>query len=58
MKTRGDLVSFIREEYHKYKDGGFQYETKYILACQQGKLMKCMPTRKTDEMHMAYLQLT
>ena len=30
----GDLVAFVREEYHKYKYGGFQYEMKYVLTCQ------------------------
>ena len=52
MKTPGDLVSFVREEYHKYKDGarGFQYEMKYVLACHH---------EKTEEMttHLQLMQL-
>ena len=39
MERPGDLVSFVSEEnqYHIYKDGGFQYEIKYVLACQHEK---------------------
>ena len=36
METPGNLVSFVHEEYHIYKGGGFQYEMKYSLANTKG----------------------
>ena len=51
MKTHGDLVSFVGEEYHKCKDGahGFQYEIKCVATR--------LPSRKTEEMYTTHLQL-
>ena len=48
METPGDLVSFVHEEYHRYKDGacGFQYEMKYVRTC--------LPLQKTEEMHTTF----
>ena len=49
MKTPGDLVSFVHEEYRKYKDGaGFPV---------RDKIRTRLPTRKTEEMHTTHLQL-
>ena len=49
MKMPGDLVSFVCEEYHKYKDDAW--------FPVQDEIRTRLPTQKTEEMHTTHLQL-